>query len=214
MKIKGISLALFIAIIIIPLITIQLIPTDAPEPYTAKVIIQEDLGSSASGKLRYLLVENIEGTAPPQFVAALDTAYTRGLDKISLPAGKELWIQGSLMTRDIFYGAEYLFFDYPQIYVRQIKERGLWPDQITELRIMYAAPITNLSSVVTVWMFPHFEEFSSTTFAVLITQAAVAIAAIVSALKRRKNNWQLILIILSYAVAMMLLTIPLLTDLY
>jgi hypothetical protein len=214
MKIKITSLFLFIIIIIIPLVVVQVIPTDTPEPYLCKVKIKEDFGNSGGGKLMYYLVQNIEGASPPEFVAALDTSYTRGLSHVSPTAGKELWIQGSLMTHDVFYGDQYLFFDYPEIYVRQIKERGLWPDQITELRIMYAAPVMNLSAIATVWIFPFIEEFRPTTFTILIAQAAVVVAATVLLVKRRKKKGHVALVILSYVVIMILLTIPLLTDLY
>jgi len=123
-------------------------------------------------------------------------------------------MQGNIMTQDVFYGEQYLFFDYPQIYVSQIKDKGLWPNQKTELRIMYTAPIRNISSVVSVWIFPFIEEFSPDTFTVLIAQATVVIATIVLLVKRWKNKQHITLIILSYALVMILLTIPLLTNLY
>jgi len=214
MRTKIINLILLTSIIIIPLIVIKIIPSDSPAQYNCKAAILEDFGSSLEGKLKYYLVRNIEGVSPPQFVATLDTPYTRGLSSIALTTGKEVWMQGNIMTRDVFYGEQYLFFDYPQIYVRQIKESGLWPDQKTELRIMYSAPLINASSLISVWIFPFIEEFSPATFAVLIAQATTVAAAIILFIKRRRNNRHIILIILSYAVVMILLAIPLLTDLY
>ena len=211
---KIISLILGISIITIPLIVIKAIPSDSTAQYNCKVAITEDFGSSLKGKLKYYLVRNIEGDSPSEFVATLDSSYTRGLSRITLNTGEEVWMQGNIMTQDVFYGEQYLFFNYPQIYVSQIKDEGLWPNQKTELRIMYTAPIRNISSVVSVWIFPFIEEFSPDTFTVLIAQATVVIATIVLLVKRWKNKQHITLIILSYALVMILLTIPLLTNLY
>lgn len=132
MEFKGIII-LTVAVFLYPLLVVQIIPTDSPEPYVFKARFNELLGETMNGKLRYYMVEHLDGISPsPEFVVTVDLGYSRGASKEKIGEGRELWMQGSLMTPEIYYGEQYLFFDLPQIYVRQIKKGVLWPDQLTD----------------------------------------------------------------------------------
>jgi len=215
MNLKIAILLLIIAIILVPLLVVQIIQTDSPQQYVFKSRIIEKLDETLNG-IQYSLVEHIEGSSPEtEFVVATDRPYSRGLSKVNLEKGQELWMQGKLMTRDTFGGEEYPYFGRPQIYVSQIKDRGFWPDQITELRLLYRSPITSPLAPVYLWFFLFSGEGAFLRpFLVLIAQTISIFAAIFLVVKNRKKPWNLVLILLSYAFLVMILTIPILTDLY
>lgn len=215
MKVRIAIITLIIVIVALPLFVVQIIPTDSPEPYVFKSRIIEKLDETLGGTLQYLLVEYFEGNAPAsEFVVAISSSYGRGFSSADLEANEELWMQGSLMTPDVYFGEHYLFFDRPQIYVRQIKGEVFWPDQITELRILWASPITSLSASISVWVFPFSEEFQREAFLILITKTILICATIYFLIRHKKKPWNIALTILAYAFLAMILTVPVLTDLY
>lgn len=215
MKVRIAIITLIIVIVALPLFVVQIIPTDSPEPYVFKSRIIEKLDETLGGTLQYLLVEYFEGNAPAsEFVVAISSSYGRGFSNADLEENEELWMQGSLMTPDVYFGEHYLFFDRPQIYVRQIKGEVFWPDQITELRILWASPTTSLSAAIFVWVFPFSEEFQREAFLILITKTILICATIYFLISYKKKPWHIALTILAYAFLTMILTVLVLTDLY
>ena len=206
---------LMVAILLFPLLVIQIIPTDSPEPYIFQARFNELLGETMDGKLRYYLVEFIDGISPsPEFVVTIDLDYSRGSSTENIEKDRELWMQGSLMTPEIYYGEQYLFFDIPQLYIRQIKNGVLWPDQLTELRILYLSPVNSLLSPVHLPFYLISEEFSLVGFLVLIGKTAIVVLTGYLTIKRC-TEWRFIIkILLAYALLAIIFTIPVLTDLY
>lgn len=207
---------LLIPILILPFLVIQFVQTDSPQPYVFKAKIIEKLDETLNGKLQYFSVEHIEGNSPNiTFVIAVDKAYSRGLSNIVLENDGELWMQGSLMTREVFYGEQYLFFDLPQIYVRQIKDKGFWPDQITELKILYISPFSSLLIPLLLLSCIFIQGCAlETNFLNLIGKTILVFVAVFLLVKYRKRSWSIVLIFLIYALLAMMLTIPVLTELY
>jgi hypothetical protein len=209
------ALSILITIIILPLLVIQVIPTDNPQPYIFRATIVEKLGETLNGKLQYFLVEHIEGNAPSEtFVAAVDRAYSRGHARVNVSEGNELWMQGNLMTREIYFAEHYLFFNQPQVYVGQIKDSGFWPDQLTELQVLYFSPISTLSSPIFALLFPFVEEYSLRNFIILVAKTALVIITLFLLAKNRFEKQKIVFSILVYALLAIILTVPILTDLY
>jgi len=206
---------LLLAIIILPLVVVHVIPTDNPEPYVFKFQIRQKLDETLNGKLQYFLVERLEGTAPAtEFVVCIDRTYTRGFSNVRLNKSQQYWGQGSLMTPANYPGEEYLFFNQPQIYIRQLKGTLFWPDQITELKLLYQAPITRLITPVFVVLFPFMEEFTLRSYLSIIAQTVVIVATIVLLIKKRDEKENIVIILLIYTLFTMVVTILVLTDLY
>ena len=214
MEIKDIII-LTVAILLFPLVFVQIVPTDSPEPYIFQARFNELLGETMCGKLRYYSVESIDGISPsPEFVVTIDLDYSRGSSTESIEKDRELWMQGSLMTPEIYFGEQYLFFDLPQLYIRQIKNSILWPDQLTELRILYLSPVNSLLSPIQLPFYLISEEFSLVGFLVLIGKTAIVVSTGYLAMKNR-TEWRFVIkIMLTYALLAIIFTVPVLTDLY
>jgi len=118
------------------------------------------------------------------------------------------------MTPEQFPGEQYLFFGRPQIYVRQIKGALLWPDQVTELKILYLAPITRLLAPGYVVLYPFMEEFTLINYITFLVQTLVIAITIVLIIKKRENPEDIVTILLAYALVTMIVTVPMLPDLY
>ncbi len=213
---KRLLLALLTAsFLLVPLAAVSVVPSDTVEPYVFKGRITESLGHSANGQLHYYGADVIEGEAPAaSIVVALDGSYTRGLDRIDVEPGLEAWFQGGLMTADIFYGEQYLFFGLPQVYVRQVKSVLLWPDQWTELRVLYASPLETLAAPVEVAILARSDGVTMLIMGVLLARCALVAAAMVAIIRRRPRSGALATVLLGYAVIAVLLTIPIIGDLY
>jgi hypothetical protein len=216
MKGKRAALAgLVLFALVFPLAVIQLIPTDSPQPYVFNAMIENELAQTRGGELTFLLVQRLAGNAPAEeFVVTLSTGYTRGISGVALAPGQELGMQGSLMDPETYYGEQYLFFGRPQVYVRQVKDGPLWPDQRTELRILYLSPIHSLSSPVVAAQLPRSEEFTPGRFAVALLKSLVIGATALYLVRLRRAPMNACLTLASYICLMMILTIPVLTDLY
>ena len=212
---KTITALLIIAILLFPLLVVNTIQTDNPQPFIFKAKILRKLDETMNGKLQYYLVQQVKGVSPAtEFVVTIDRPYTRGKLESRFRPDRELWMQGSLMTRDVYYGDQYLFFDYPQLYISQIKGNLFWPDQITELGILYRSPITSILSLVIIWTFPFQEEFTLNSFIVLIMMAASVAATLYLLVIKTKKPQHKALLILAYYLISMILTVPILTDLF
>ncbi|MFW6150046.1 MAG: hypothetical protein ACOC6A_00760 [Chloroflexota bacterium] len=198
-----------------PLAVVQFIPTDSPQPYVFDALIQEELAQSNNGELTFLLVEWVAGKAPAQeFVVTISRSYTRGESGLSFRPGEQIWMQGTLMDPETYYGEQYLFFGRPQVYVRQVKDGLLWPDQKTELRILYLSPVHSLSSPVVAAQLPRSEEFAPGRFAVALLKSLVIGGTAVYLVRFRRDPMNACLTLAGYACLMMVLTILVLTDLY
>ncbi len=214
-KYRTLCLALALAAAIVPLVAVRVIPTDSPEPYLFKARFEDHLGTSSNESLRYHEVKVLQGEAPATtIVVALDRNYTRGLSRGITSTGTESWMQGSLMTREVYYGEQYLFFGPPQIYVRQLKSGILWPDQATELRILYLSPLTTILAPIELPLLLRSESLSARTAGTLLARCALLIATIIFVVRRRHEIEPVLPGLLAYAVAAMLLTLPVLSHLY
>jgi len=212
---KMISVMLLVVFLVFPLLVVQVAPTDNPQPYIFKAEIVQKLDETMQGKLRYFLVEKLEGSSPTaEFVVTIDRPYTRGGYLIELEKNQQIWMQGNLMTRDKFYGEQYLFFGYHQLYISQIKSGVLWPDQVTEMKILYLSPFTAFTSLAGIFWYPFSEEYSLSNYLAMIAQAMLIIILVILSIKTRARKRSLILIILTYSVFAMVATIPMLYNLY
>ena len=208
-------LLLTAASLVLPLVVVQAMPTDTHEQFIFRAVLSEELGRATGDKLVYYKVQVMEGEAPGATVSlALDRDYTRGLDQAAMQPGVESWFQGGLMTPEVFYGEQYLFFDLPQVYVRQVKTGLMWPDQWTELRILYFSPLETLAAPLQLPFLIRSDSFTRKTFAVLLARCALLAGTIVLVMRRRLKGAPLALALLAYAIAAVLLTLPILFDLY
>lgn len=202
-------------IIVLPLVIVQLIPTDSPEPHVFKAAVGHELGRSTSDQLVYFSVEAVEGTFPATDMAvAIDRAYTRGASPEEVAGGGTLWFQGSLMTPEVFYGAQYVFFGKPQVYVRQVKAGVLWPDQVTELRVLYLSPFATLAAPVQLPFLVRSEEMTGAVLAVFLARLALVIVLAVLIILRARKKEDVLLPVLAFAVLAILITVLILGDLY
>jgi len=205
---------LTLAYLLIPVITIIVIPTDTPQPYVYEAEITEKLGETLGGKLRYYRVSTLQGTALDSvFVAAIDEDYTRGVVAVNLADEERVWMQGDVMTPEVYYGDQYLFFGLPQVYVRQLKPGPLWPDQVSELPLLYGSPATTLLAPVAT-VIALLEGVPGLVLAVYVFKSALLAASGYYMLKNRSNEEQVILVFGVYCVLAMISTIPILGDLY
>jgi hypothetical protein len=212
---KVVATILIVMLLVFPLLIVQVFPTDSPQPYIFKAEIIQKLDETMQGKLRYFLVEKLEGSSPADdFVVTIDEPYTRGGYLVELEGSQQIWMQGDLMTQDVFYGEQYLFFGYDQLYISQIKTGALWPDQITELKILYLSPFTAFTSLMGIFWYPFSEEYSLRNYLAMIAHAMLIVTLIILSIKTRARKRSLTLIILTYSVLVMAATIPMLYDLY
>ena len=198
-----------------PLATVQLIPTDTTEPYVFRARIAAYLGESSNSQILYFRADTLDDAAPAQaLVIALDRSYSRGMNPSHVVPGFEAWFQGGPMTPDIFYGEQYLFFGLPQIYVRQVKSGLLWPDQWSELRVLYLSPAETLAAPVQIPFLLRSDGVTLRVIAVMLARCALIAATAVTIFRRRLRGSMLLAALLCYALAAMLLTVPILGDLY
>ena len=210
--------SLMLACLVLPLVTVQFtlkdIETD-PQSYMFEAQISEKLDETLNGHLQYFRVELLEGEAPAsEFVVLIDRTYTRGYSNIKLELNQEFWGLGNLMTPEIYFGGQYLFFGLPQLHVWQIKGTIFWPDQGTELKLLYRAPIASLLAPMLVVFYPTVEEFTLSNYVAILAQTIVLAATIVLLIKNRQDKERIIEILLLYVFLTLIFTIPLLKDLY
>jgi hypothetical protein len=210
------AIALLVALLLlIPVVIVHLIPTDTVEPYVFQGRLSEYLAQSANGQLRYYAVDVVEGSAPAsRIVVALDRSYSRGYRANDIMLGLIAWYQGSLMTPDVFYGEQYLFFGLPQVYVRQVKSGILWPDQWTELRILYLSPLTTLAAPLQILFLARSDVFSYTILGVLVARCLLIASVATLVFRRRVRGIRLVTLLLGYAIVAVLVTVPMLGHLY
>jgi len=207
--------ALAVVFVCLPWAIIQFIPSDAIDAYVFEARLEHELGRSSNGQLEYWQAEVQAGDAPgAAIVLAFDRSYTRGFADTSTVQGVSVWFEGGLMTPEVFYGEQYLFYGLPQVYVRQVKSGLLWPDQWTELRVLYLAPPATLAAPIQAVMLIRAEEFTAMLFAVLIARSILVVAAGWVTVSGRLRGRRLACVLLLYAILAVLLTIPVLAELY
>jgi hypothetical protein len=212
----GIMIVFSLLILVFPFIVVQSVTTDSTQQYTFKSKIVEKLYESQDGWDKYFLAESIEGNSPASEFVIYFPKYTIGLDSVSLEKNSEVWVQGKIMTREVYFGEHYQFFDRQQVYADQVKDKGLWPFQITGLKRLYLSPITSFFNLI---LFPFFliglfaditfnssERLAGSASAILIALTAFLL------IKARHQKQNLILLILYYWFLSMLLILPFLKD--
>jgi hypothetical protein len=202
-------------VVLVPVLLVHLIPTDSVEPFQFRAHLVEELGRSSNGQLQYYRVEAIEGVAPAPIAAiALDRSYSRGVEPVEVGLGFDAWFQGSLMTPDVYYGEQYLFFGLPQIYVRQVKSGLLWPDQWSGMRVLYLSPLETLAAPLQIPFLVRSDSFTPKILAVLVARCVLIAATAFVAVRRRLRGARLAATLLAYALASILVSVPILGDLY
>jgi len=148
-------------------------------------------------------MERLDGRAPGErFVATIDHGYTAGVETGAALDGEEspvspaipresFWLQGTLMDRLTYYGEQYLFFGYPQLYVSQVKNGFLWPSQVERLKRLYRAPLATLGSVYLVWAYPFMEEYSLRAWILVLARFLLlcSTAAAAGLWRKRRSVW-------------------------
>jgi hypothetical protein len=209
-------LAILAALLVLtPLLLVHLIPTDTIEPFVFRATVIEHLGQSTSGQLQYYRVDVLDGFAPaPVTAIALDSSYSRGFSAGEVQPGFDAWFQGSLMTPEVFYGEQYLFFGLPQVYVRQAKSGLLWPDQWSSLKVLYLSPLETLAAPLQIPFLVRSDSFTWGLLTVLLARCVLIATISVLVVRRRLRGTALAAALLAYSLAAILLTMPILGDLY
>ncbi|MBN1856163.1 MAG: hypothetical protein JW846_04345 [Dehalococcoidia bacterium] len=201
--------------VLLPLIVVPLIPSDSVSPYSFEATLTSQLGQSSNEQLVYYEAQVAQGEAPADIVVvALDLNYTRGLDDVAHETGSTGWFRGSLMTPEVFYGEQYLFFGIDEVYVSQVKTGVFWPNQVTELRILYLSPLTTVFAPIQIPFILRSDSLSSRIIGTLLARCALLFATAIFVRRRRSETASVLLILLIYAVIAMLLTLPIIGDLY
>lgn len=218
--------ALILAIVIFPFMVIQFTlaksETAGETPkhiFKAKIQEKLDETETVTAIYQYYLVEQLEGGPDTEFVVLITSPqtqwgrYTQVPSNMEIEINQEFWGHGWLMDPSS-PGEEYLFFDRPQVYLWQIKGTVLWPDQITELKFFYLAPITHLMAPILVVVFPLTDDFTLSHFIAIIVQTIVLVATIVMLIKHRQDKENLVLIVLGYILLTLIILTPVLPNPY
>ena len=197
----------------LPVFVVLVYPTDNPQPYVFEVRVMEKLGETLEGKLRFYEVERIQGSTPAEiFVVTIDDPYTRGGQSPDY-VGSSIWMMGEIMTSEVYFGEQYLFFDLPQLYVTQVRTGWLWPDQVSGLTMLYGSPATSLlAPLILVMSFNG--EVSVLSLSVLgFKSILIAVSAYLIDRCRKKEGYRTMIVIV-YCMLSILSTAVILGDLY
>jgi hypothetical protein len=198
----------FVLFILLPVLIVPLVSGPEDDAFAAQVEVVEELGTTQEGKLQFSLVRLVDGPGPAeQFVVTLDVGYTQGASGHLRP-GDVLWVDGTLMDPETYFGEQYLFFGYPQLYLSQVKTGPWWPSQASDLRALYLSPVVPVTSLFLVWIFPFMEEFEIGVWLRMIARVAVVVGAVILAVRWRKRPARLVAVIGTYLVVAVLLTLP------
>ncbi len=206
---------LLAAVMVIPVVIVQLIPSDAPMELVFQAAVGEEVGRSTDSKVVYYSVDALQGTYPASdMVVAIDHAYTRGASPQDIQPGGTYWFQGSIMSPEVFYGQQYIFFGKLQVYVRQVKAGVLWPDQWSGLRVLYLSPLTTLAAPIQLPLLVRSDEMSTTLLAVLLVRLVLVTALVTVVAKRVRRRQEVLLPLLVYGALAILVTAPILGNLF
>jgi len=204
-----------LAALVIPAAIVLPRPSSYPEPYVFEAQLNRYLGASADGKLTYYEASTLDGVAPANTVAvSMDDAYTRGWSPGEIEAGDSYWMEGSLMTPEVFYGEQYIFWGPPQLYISQLKTGSLWPDQKSELLALYGSPVSTLAAPIQLPMLFRSDSFSIKLATVLLLRCVLIAAVLLWALRKRPGATGIVALLALYALCAILLSLPILGDLY
>ena len=210
------SYAVFILIAVcfsLPILVVLVYPTDSPQPYVFEARVIEKLGESLEGKLRFYMVERIQGSTPAEiFVITIDDPYTRGGQSPDY-LGSYIWMMGDNMTREVYYGEQYLFFGLPQLYISQVRTGWLWPDQVIGLTILYGSPATSLFAPISLLMSLNGEVTVLGLSVLGFKTILIAVTAYLMDRGRKKEGYRT-MIILVYCILSILSTAVILGELY
>ncbi len=197
---------LVVAFAVLPFGLIWAAPGVDGEAFVSWAAVESRLAGTLGGKLEFFLMEGLGGRPPAErFVITIDHGYTAGVNPQVDPAkaeagapqdralepGRTLWLQGTLMDPDTYYGEQYLFFGYPQLYVSQVKSGFLWPSQLERLKSLYFSPVATPAAVYLLGAFPFMEEYSAGAWALIIARFLLVCLAVAAAVlyRRKKGRW-------------------------
>ncbi|GEM_PF-1367598 len=195
--ITGVFVSLFA---LLPLGVVLLTSGPDERAYVCRVETESVLGSTLGGQLQFLPARTLDGRAPgSEFVINVDHAYTRGVDREVAP-GEVLWVEGTLMDPDAYFGEQYLFFGLPQIYVSQIKTGVFWPDQRRDLVTLYGSPVSAVPALYLAWAFPLMEEFTPMAWALTLARFVLVCALVVLVVVWRRRPERLVAVVGVYVL--------------
>lgn len=224
----GLGVVLLLAYLLLPLVVMFALPGVDRDAFVCRVEVKERLAETLGGQLEFLRVNRLDGRAPAEtFVAVLDHGYTAGIEPAPergpagsegepglppTPVGSMFDIEATLMTREVFYGEQYLFFGYPQVYVSQVRDAFLWPSQVSRVQALYVSPFVSLASIYFVWVFPFIEEYSLGAWLLMIARFLLTCVAVAAALvwRKKRGAWVpgIVGVIGAYAILSVVLAIP------
>lgn len=176
--------------------------------YAAEVGTVEHLADTQEGELQFFLVSAVAGRSPAdRFVITLDRNYSAGMPAAVTP-GDALSVEGTLMDKETYFGDQYLFFGYPQLYVSQVKTGLFWPSQISAMRTLYLAPASSVVALYAIFALTFMEEFTIAGWLVALGGAVLVVAALVLIVLWRRRPVRIVLLVAGYMLAAVLLAIP------
>lgn len=185
----------------LPLFLVRVISGPDSGAIVSKVETESVLASTLNGRLQFMLVRSLEGETPAnRFVITVDHSYTRGV-ATPLSSGRVLCVEGTSMDRETYFGEQYLFFGYPQLYISQIKSGVFWPTQVEDLGVLYLSPATSLLSPYLLGAFPFMEEFEFRVWLLILARFLLVAACVVLVVVWRKRPARLVLVAGLYALA-------------
>ncbi|OFW62155.1 MAG: hypothetical protein A2133_03525 [Actinobacteria bacterium RBG_16_64_13] len=220
---KMVLAAVFLVLLVaVPFAVVAILPGTDEGGFTCRAEVRSRLAETLGGTLEFLMMSALEGEAPAEaFVATIDHGYTAGVeggpqsapaDFPETAAGQKFWLQGSLMDKDTFFGEQYVFFGYPQLYVSQVKTGPFWPSQTDRLKTLYWSPVLSLGMVYWVWAFPFVEEYSLGAWLLVIARFLLVCSAAAAAVvwRKRRHRWTpgIIWVVGVYVLVAVLLYVP------
>lgn len=197
----------------LPVFVVLVYPTDNPQSYVFEVRVTEKLGETLEGKLRFYRVERIQGNTPAEiFVVTIDDPYTRGGQSPDY-TGSSIWMMGSLMTPEVYFGEQYLFFDQPQLYISQVRTGWLWPDQVSGLTMLYDSPATSLLAPLILLMSFNGEVSALSLYVLGFKTILIAVSAYLIDRCRKKEGYRTMIVIV-YCILSILSTAIILGEPY
>jgi len=209
------AFAALLTAIALPLCVVLPRPAHLVSEYVFEARVDERLGISTNGQLTYLAASTLNGDAPADdVVLSLDENYTRGWEPAKVDTGAAYWFEGSLMTPQVYFGEQYIFYGPPQLYLRQMKTGALWPDQQTELRMLYLSPLSTLAAPIQLPLLFRSDSLSTRIVSVFLLRCLLLAATAFWTVRHGDNRSHLLLGLAVYALLAVALSVPILGDLY
>ena len=204
-----------LAAAVLPLCVVLPRPAHSVSEHVFEARLDELLGKSTNGQLTYLAASKLTGDAPADdVVLSFDASYTRGWEPSKIELGGAYWFEGSLMTPEVYFGEQYIFYGPSQLYLRQVKTGTLWPDQVTELRVLYLSPLSTIAAPIQLPLLFRSDSLSIKIIVILALRCALVAATLVWLVRRRASRPGILVPIALYVLAAIALSVPILGDLY